>query len=147
MTPEVLQSVLATLGIAASDLGCTLLEADGEADHVHLLVSYPPKVSIRNQDVLRLADDLEVLVLEEFRSDLLVRSGLGLPGFFFCHFCISLSRPESGMALHRTQEIFFSGGYPVTLLIQKRAIERIRNPCGRRVFGSLDKASVHQTPI
>ena len=46
MTPEVLQSVLATLGIAASDLGCTLLEADGEADHVHLLVSYPPKVSI-----------------------------------------------------------------------------------------------------
>ena len=46
MTPKVLQSVLATLGIAASDLGCTLLEADGEADHVHLLVSYPPKVSI-----------------------------------------------------------------------------------------------------
>ena len=49
MTPEVLQSVLATLGIAASDLGCTLLEADGEADHVHLLVSYPPKVRISKE--------------------------------------------------------------------------------------------------
>ena len=46
MTPEVLESVLATLRIAAADLGCTLLEAEGEADHVHLLVSYPPKVSI-----------------------------------------------------------------------------------------------------
>ena len=46
MTPEVLESVLATLRIAAADLGCTLLEAEEEADHVHLLVSYPPKVSI-----------------------------------------------------------------------------------------------------
>ena len=46
MTPEVLESVLATLRTAAADLGCTLLEADGEPDHVHLLVSYPPKVSM-----------------------------------------------------------------------------------------------------
>ena len=46
MTPEVLESVLATLRTAAADLGCTLLETDGEPDHVHLLVSYPPKVSI-----------------------------------------------------------------------------------------------------
>ena len=46
MTPEVLESVLAALKIAAEDLGCSLLEANGEADHVHLLVSYPPKVSI-----------------------------------------------------------------------------------------------------
>ena len=46
MTPEVLEGVLATLRTAAADLGCTLLETDGEPDHVHLLVSYPPKVSI-----------------------------------------------------------------------------------------------------
>lgn len=28
------------------EMVCTLVEANGEADHVHLLVSYPPKVSL-----------------------------------------------------------------------------------------------------
>ncbi len=42
MTPKVLESVLVSLGITAEDLGCS----QREADHIHLLVSYPPKVSI-----------------------------------------------------------------------------------------------------
>lgn len=28
------------------EMACTLVEANGEADHVHLLVAYPPKVSL-----------------------------------------------------------------------------------------------------
>lgn len=31
---------------ASERLGCTILEVDGEADHVHVLVEYPPKLSI-----------------------------------------------------------------------------------------------------
>src|ERR1039457_534592 len=30
----------------AGDFGATVVEANGEADHVHLLVEYPPKVSV-----------------------------------------------------------------------------------------------------
>ena len=46
MKREVLERVLAALRAAADDLECTLLEVNGEADHVHLLVSYPPKNSV-----------------------------------------------------------------------------------------------------
>jgi putative transposase len=31
---------------ACEKLECELMEMDGEADHVHLLVSYPPKLSV-----------------------------------------------------------------------------------------------------
>ena len=31
---------------AAQKLECDILEMDGEADHVHLLIAYPPKLSI-----------------------------------------------------------------------------------------------------
>lgn len=31
---------------ACEKLGCGLLEMDGQADHVHLLIAYPPKLAI-----------------------------------------------------------------------------------------------------
>ncbi|EPR4699853.1 IS200/IS605 family transposase, partial [Escherichia coli] len=31
---------------AAAKLECEILEMDGEADHVHLLVAYPPKLAV-----------------------------------------------------------------------------------------------------
>ena len=33
-------------GRVCADFGATLVEMDGENDHVHLLVEYPPKVSV-----------------------------------------------------------------------------------------------------
>lgn len=35
-------------GKVCRDFGATLVECNGEDDHVHLLVEYPPKVSISN---------------------------------------------------------------------------------------------------
>ncbi len=31
---------------AAAKLECDIIEMDGEADHVHLLVTYPPKLAV-----------------------------------------------------------------------------------------------------
>lgn len=33
-------------GMVCIELGCTLVAADGEADHFHLLIEYPPTISI-----------------------------------------------------------------------------------------------------
>ncbi|MRR38213.1 IS200/IS605 family transposase, partial [bacterium] len=33
-------------GKVCADFGAELIEIDGEEDHVHLLVNYPPKVSV-----------------------------------------------------------------------------------------------------
>ncbi|MFB9084695.1 transposase [Erwinia tracheiphila] len=40
-----LRSYAATLPVYAPIFDVELVEMDGEADHVHLLVNYPPKIS------------------------------------------------------------------------------------------------------
>jgi putative transposase len=45
-TKEILEHLKAILKDVCSDFEANLVEFDGEMDHVHLLVEYPPKVSI-----------------------------------------------------------------------------------------------------
>lgn len=46
MTPEILDEMKATLKETAVKLGCTPLEINGEADHVHLLLRFPADSSV-----------------------------------------------------------------------------------------------------
>ena len=46
MTPRVLQSLRGSFSKICSDFEATLKECDGENDHVHLLIEYPPKVAV-----------------------------------------------------------------------------------------------------
>lgn len=45
-TKEILEHLRAILKDICSDFEANLVEFNGETDHVHLLVEYPPKVSI-----------------------------------------------------------------------------------------------------
>src|SRR5271156_598513 len=45
-TKGVLQELKEIFQNVCSDFGATLVEFDGERDHVHLLVNYPPKVAV-----------------------------------------------------------------------------------------------------
>ena len=45
-TEDMLKSLQAYFEKICLDFECTLEEFNGEKDHVHLLVNYPPKVSI-----------------------------------------------------------------------------------------------------
>ena len=45
-TREILQELEAVFASVCRDFGATLVEFDGEDDHVHLLVNYPPSVSV-----------------------------------------------------------------------------------------------------
>ena len=46
MTPEILDEMKTTLKETAVKLGCTPLEINGEADHVHLLLRFPAYSSV-----------------------------------------------------------------------------------------------------
>ena len=46
MTPEILDEMKTTLKETAAKLGCTPLEINGEADHVHLLLRFPADSSV-----------------------------------------------------------------------------------------------------
>jgi putative transposase len=46
ITDRVRDHLGGTLGEVCAKMGCTLREFDGEDDHVHLLVDYPPKLAI-----------------------------------------------------------------------------------------------------
>ena len=43
---DALERLRATFAAVCEDFGATLSEFNGEADHVHLLVNYPPKVAV-----------------------------------------------------------------------------------------------------
>ena len=45
-TKEILHDLRNIFANVCSDFEATLVEMDGEKDHVHLLITYPPKVSI-----------------------------------------------------------------------------------------------------
>lgn len=45
-TAAILADLQETFSKVCTDFEATLVECDGEGDHVHLLVTYPPKVSI-----------------------------------------------------------------------------------------------------
>ena len=47
---DALRDVFASVG---ADVGATLVELDGEDDHVHLLVAYPPQVAAARLDTLK----------------------------------------------------------------------------------------------
>ncbi|CAB3391306.1 transposase (fragment) [Kyrpidia spormannii] len=45
-TKEILEDLREIMASVCKDFEAELLEFDGEDDHVHLLVTYPPKVAI-----------------------------------------------------------------------------------------------------
>ena len=45
-TKTILQDLQEVFSDVCSDFGAELVECDGENDHVHLLVNYPPKVAV-----------------------------------------------------------------------------------------------------
>ena len=45
-TKQILQELRAVFASVCSDFGAVLVEMEGEKDHVHLLVNYPPTVAI-----------------------------------------------------------------------------------------------------
>jgi putative transposase len=52
----------------AGDFGATVVEANGEADHVHLLVEYPPKVSVSS--LVRSLKGVSSRMLRQERPDI-----------------------------------------------------------------------------
>lgn len=46
MTGDILGEVITTLTEAAEKIGCKIIEISGQADHIHLLVSFPTSLSI-----------------------------------------------------------------------------------------------------
>lgn len=47
-TPPILDDLREIFAAVCEDFGAELVEFDGEDDHVHLLVNYPPKVAVSN---------------------------------------------------------------------------------------------------
>lgn len=45
-TQQVMRELKLIFGSVCDDFEATLVEFDGEKDHVHLLVNYPPKISV-----------------------------------------------------------------------------------------------------
>ena len=45
-TKEIIDDLQGVFASVCKDFGAELIEFDGEHDHVHLLVNYPPKVSV-----------------------------------------------------------------------------------------------------
>jgi putative transposase len=43
---RMIEQLREAFGSAASKLECEIIEMDGEPDHVHLLVAYPPKLAV-----------------------------------------------------------------------------------------------------
>lgn len=67
----------------ATDFGATLIEMNGEADHVHLLVNYPPKVAISS--LVRSLKGVSSRMLRQERADLVQhywRDMLWSPSYF-----------------------------------------------------------------
>lgn len=48
LTERVLESLRESFDIIAAKFDAVIRECDGEGDHVHLLVEYPPKVAVSN---------------------------------------------------------------------------------------------------
>jgi len=46
LTPDIISTMKGVFAKICEDFGAELLQCDGEQDHVHLLVNYPPKVSV-----------------------------------------------------------------------------------------------------
>jgi putative transposase len=45
-TPDILSTMKGVFAKTCEDFGAELLQCDGGQDHVHLLLNYPPKVSV-----------------------------------------------------------------------------------------------------
>jgi len=62
-TKKMLASLKEYFGKVCSDYASVLVETNGEADHIHLLITYPPKVSIS-----KLVNSLKTVSTRRLRS-------------------------------------------------------------------------------
>jgi putative transposase len=61
-------------------MSCRLLAADGEADHVHLLIEYPPRLSI--SVLVNVLKGTSSRVLRRVRPDIATKGALWSPSYF-----------------------------------------------------------------
>jgi putative transposase len=79
---DVLRSVFAAV---CSDAHATLVEMDGEDDHVHLLVEYPPKLAVSS--LVNSLKGVSSRLLRQQRPDIRKRYWKGVlwsPSYFAC---------------------------------------------------------------
>ena len=79
---DVLRSVFAEV---CSDAHATLVEMDGEEDHVHLLVEYPPKLAVSS--LVNSLKGVSSRLLHQQRPDIRKRYWKGVlwsPSYFAC---------------------------------------------------------------
>ena len=69
LTSEHLDALRAVFASVCADFGAELVEMDGEDDHVHLLVAYPPQVAIA-----RLVNSLKGVSARRLRQRYRVRA-------------------------------------------------------------------------
>jgi len=69
LTGEHLDALRAVFASVCADFGAELVEMDGEDDHVHLLVAYPPQVAIA-----RLVNSLKSVSARRLRQRYRVRT-------------------------------------------------------------------------
>jgi putative transposase len=69
LTGEHLDTLREVFASVCADFGATLVELDGEDDHVHLLVAYPPQVAIA-----RLVNSLKGVSARRLRQRYRVRT-------------------------------------------------------------------------
>jgi putative transposase len=65
ITPEILKRLKEIFTDACQRWNCTLIECNGEIDHVHLLVSYPPSIQL-NKLIANLKTISSRLIRKEF---------------------------------------------------------------------------------
>lgn len=78
--------LVSTIADTCSRFECKLLEADGESDHLHLLVSYPPKVSLSSLIMTMKANSSRVVRLQGFEEveQALYGNHFWSPSYFVC---------------------------------------------------------------
>lgn len=83
LDPAALDYLSAHFKELCEGLDCVLLACDGEADHVHLLVEYPPKISVST--LVNMLKGASSRMLRAARPDIATqywRGGLWSPSYF-----------------------------------------------------------------
>ncbi|VED13955.1 putative transposase [Escherichia coli] len=93
------RSVREAFGSAAAKLECEIIEMDGEPDHVHLLVAYPPKLAV--SVMVNNLKSVSSRLLRQQNAHLRMQSKTG-----FCGRDRTLSVAPEGQRLKRSEPTF-----------------------------------------
>jgi putative transposase len=85
-----------------SDAHATLVQMDGEDDHVHLLVQYPPKVAVSS--LVNSRKDVSSRLLRQQRPDIRKRTTKACSGRQLLRFLLRRSSHQHRAPIHRAAE-------------------------------------------